>query len=54
MAIRFTAEIKPSGTTAERRMDSLVSQLRFQNEQLQAIINDLYREIEKLKGKKNG
>lgn len=45
--IRFTAEINPTGTTAERRLDSLITQLRAQNEQLQAIINDLYRQIEK-------
>ena len=45
--IRFTAEINPTGTTAERRLESLVTQLRAQNEQLRVIINDLYRQIEK-------
>ena len=53
MAIEFTARINPIGTTAERRSESLVSQLRLQNEQLQAIIKDLYKEIERLK-KGNG
>jgi cell division protein FtsB len=45
--IRFTAEINPTGATAERRLESLVTQLRAQNEQLQAIIADLYKQIEK-------
>lgn len=49
--IRFTARINPSGTTAERRLESLVSQLKLENEQLQAIIKDLYREIDDLKKK---
>lgn len=53
MAIEFTARINPIGTTAERRLESTVSQLRLQNEQLQAIIKDLYREIDNLK-KGNG
>ncbi len=53
MAIEFTARINPIGTTVERRLESTVSQLRLQNEQLQAIIKDLYREIENLK-KGNG
>ena len=53
MAIEFTARINPIGTTAERRWESLVSQLKGENEQLQAIIKDLYREIERLK-KGNG
>lgn len=48
MAIEFTARINPIGTTAERRLESTVSQLRLQNEQLQAIIKDLYRENEQL------
>ena len=45
--IPLTTEINPTGTTAERRLESLVAQLRAQNEQLRVIINDLYRQIEK-------
>lgn len=45
--IPFHAEINPTGATAERRLESLVSQLRLQNEQLRVIINDLYKQIEK-------
>ena len=47
--IRFTAEIHPTGTTAERRLDSLITQLRAQNEQLKAIFADEQQQNEKLK-----
>ena len=47
--IRFTAEINPTGATAERRLESLVTQLRTQNEQLQAIFANNQQQIEKLK-----
>ena len=47
--IRFTAEINPTGTTAERRLDSLVAQLRAQNEQLKVIFADQERRLEQLK-----
>ena len=47
--IRFTAEIRPIGATAEHRLDSLVTQLRAQNEQLKAIFADVERQIGRLK-----
>lgn len=46
--IRFTAEINPTGTTAERRLESLITQLRAQNEQLKAIFADQERRLEQL------
>lgn len=47
--IRFTAEIEPTGTTAERRLESLITQLRAQNEQLRAIFADEQQQNEKMK-----
>lgn len=46
--IPFTAKIEPSGATQERRFESLVLQLKQQNEQLQAIVAYLYKRIERL------
>ena len=46
--IRFTAEINPTGTTAERRLESLVTQLRAQNEQLKVVFADAQRQNDKL------
>ena len=52
--IPYTAEIRPTGKTAENIQADLIRQLRAQNEQLKIIIQDLYREIDEIKkgGKK--
>ena len=47
--IQLTVNINPKGRTIEERQRDLVRQLQWQNEQLRRIIDDLYREIEKIK-----
>ena len=43
--ITYTAEINPQGRTTDERLNSLVSQLRIQNEQLKMALSDLQKQI---------
>ncbi len=51
MAIPFTSEIIPKGSTTEAKLADLVIQLQRQNRELKVIIQDLYRIIEEGKRK---
>jgi hypothetical protein len=46
MAIPFTTEINPRGSSPEERQEDLIRQLRIQNQQLKIIIADIYKQIE--------
>ena len=47
--IPFTTEINLTGKTVDEKLNTLVWQLKKQNQELRIIINDLYREIKLLK-----
>lgn len=46
---QLTVEINPRGNNIEAIQADLIRQLKLQNVQLQLIISDLYKEIEKIK-----
>lgn len=45
MAIPFTTEINPRGTTVEEIQNDLIKQLKIQNKELRVIIEDLYKNL---------